>query len=79
MKLRSFEASKLRGFEAFVTEIEISIFGFENSTLLIVEISVDALQKYKLYKHLLLQDVRLVDIYVFCYNKRAELKKLGDF
>ena len=27
------EASKLRSFEAFVTEIEISIFGFENSTL----------------------------------------------
>ena len=24
---------KLRSFEAFVTEIEISIFGFENSTL----------------------------------------------
>ena len=31
--LWSTEASKLRSFEAFVTEIEISIFGFENSTL----------------------------------------------
>ena len=30
---RLYEAPKLRSFEAFVIVIEISIFGFENSTL----------------------------------------------
>ena len=36
LKLWSFEASKLRSFEAFVTVIKISIFGFENSTLVVI-------------------------------------------
>ena len=31
--LRLYNWPKLRSFEAFVTVIEISIFGFENSTL----------------------------------------------
>ena len=35
------EASKLRSFEAFVTEIEISIFSFENSTLMIIKWKVE--------------------------------------
>ena len=35
----SFEALKLRSFKAFVTVIEISIFGFENSTLVPNQVS----------------------------------------
>ena len=40
---------KLRGFEAFVTVIEISIFGFENSTLVLYRIICNPVLAHSLF------------------------------
>ena len=73
---RSFEASKLRSFEAFVTEIEISILGFENSTLFVTSNEFEAFEvqpdKFKAVRNSFQQYLGTVQNYLSNINNNSK-------